>query len=398
MNYQKTCQNCGTVYYAQRSTSKFCSTTCRVNNHKLKSGKKAPAFLGKDYDMTSPRKPKGLEGINANIRALESRKTQLRGLYAQKASTNPKVIYTLLGAVFGGAVHELFTDKNNRSATGALWSVLAGGALGYISSEMIPPNQKETVENLNGIVSEVEDIDRKINSLEAYRQADKKKKSKASNVFMGDFTKEKQPVLLSSGFGMNSQGISKKNIVLGGMSDTVSLEELKSTRFNTLRFDYPYSNSIGNPEDNFMIMVWGTPGQGKSTWTLKFSEYLANNHGRLLYVASEEGKSVSLQNKVKGLRSNYMDFTEIREYSKLKRKLESDLKYRFIVIDSVNDMDMTYDQFKALRVRFPTRAFVIIMQATKQGKYKGDAKFMHDSDVTLKIEDYKPITEKTRFK
>jgi hypothetical protein len=38
------------------------------------------------------------------------------------------------------------------------------------------------------------------------------------------------------------------------------------------------------------------------------------------------------------------------------------------------------------------------MQATKAGNYKGDSAFGHDADVVMKLENYLPVIEKTRFR
>ena len=54
------------------------------------------------------------------------------------------------------------------------------------------------------------------------------------------------------------------------------------------------------------MMVYDKLGQGKSYFTLELLEYLASNFGTVLFNSSEEGASLSLQNKI-----NSFDMTNI---------------------------------------------------------------------------------------
>jgi predicted ATP-dependent serine protease len=179
--------------------------------------------------------------------------------------------------------------------------------------------------------------------------------------------------------------------------DVMSLSQFQNMMFETLDFSgSEYKDLIGNPQPNFLICIYGVAGNGKSTRALKFAEYLSNNHGRVLYNSSEEGFRASMQSKVKDFKANYFHISNHRKFDDLKNLIDKN-PARFIFIDSVNDMDITPEQLAQLRKKFPARGFVIVMQATKAGTYKGDSAFAHDADVIMKLENRQPIIEKTRF-
>ena len=86
----------------------------------------------------------------------------------------------------------------------------------------------------------------------------------------------------------------------------ISLESLKNKKFEALDFSDKWQELVGTPAANFCMVVYGNPGQGKSYFTLELSEYLASNFGTVLFNSSEEGASLSLQNKI-----NSFDMTNI---------------------------------------------------------------------------------------
>jgi KaiC/GvpD/RAD55 family RecA-like ATPase len=55
---------------------------------------------------------------------------------------------------------------------------------------------------------------------------------------------------------------------------------------------------IGDPSPNFSTMMFGKPKMGKSYLCIDFAVYLACNHGKVLFVAKEEGLDFTLQKKL----------------------------------------------------------------------------------------------------
>lgn len=179
--------------------------------------------------------------------------------------------------------------------------------------------------------------------------------------------------------------------------ETMSLHELQSKQFKTLDFMGEWKKLIGTPEQNFALMIYGQPGNGKSTFAVNLSEYLANNFGYVLYNSAEEGVSLSLQDKLKKINSEELRVSSFKDFEGIKKHLKQSLS-KFIVLDSVNHMNLTPEQVEELKKIDPTRGFITIHQVTKTGEFKGDNKFLHNCDIEIIVDEFVPLVKKNRYK
>jgi predicted ATP-dependent serine protease len=177
----------------------------------------------------------------------------------------------------------------------------------------------------------------------------------------------------------------------------ISLESLKSKKFKTLPFSDKWKDLIGTPEANFCMMVYGKPGQGKSYFTLELSEYLASKFGTILFNSSEEGSSLSLQNKIANFNMENIYLGDAKDINSLQLFLTQS-PYKFVVIDSINHINITPEDLRKLRGLHPTKAFICILQSTKSGDFKGSNEYEHDADISIKIDNKKAECMKTRYK
>ncbi|REC47849.1 MULTISPECIES: ATP-binding protein [Chryseobacterium] len=159
--------------------------------------------------------------------------------------------------------------------------------------------------------------------------------------------------------------------------------------FDTLAFDGEWKDSFGEPEKNFKMILYGGSGEGKTEFTVRFSKYLAG-FGKVSYISPEQGISKSLQDAIK---RNSMEevagkvmfltggtFDELLTYIKKSRS-------KFIIIDSLDYMKLTVDQFKILIAKFPKKAFIIIAWAKN-----GSPKSQHAKDIEFMC-DIKSLVE-----
>lgn len=169
----------------------------------------------------------------------------------------------------------------------------------------------------------------------------------------------------------------------------MSSKDLLTRQFVVMNLGPQWSDFFGRPKVNFKAMFYGLPGNGKSTFALKFAGHLANNLNRkVLYVSSEEGCNYTLRDKV--IRMNVASDNLF-----IAENLNCDLsKYDVIFIDSVNDMGLTTADLKALP---SDKAYVYIFQTTKDGEFRGNQQFMHDVDTVVKVHQMRATTEKNRF-
>ena len=148
-----------------------------------------------------------------------------------------------------------------------------------------------------------------------------------------------------------------------------------------------YGEFFGNPSKNFHLMVFGRPKNGKSIFTVQFAKYLSTL-GKVLYIASEEGFSATLQQKIRefGMANPNLDFGNFRDYEQIRDVLANN-HYQFVVIDSINFINLEPEDVEVLKAENPGTAFITIQQATKGGQFRGSQQFAHNCDMIVEIVD-----------
>lgn len=161
---------------------------------------------------------------------------------------------------------------------------------------------------------------------------------------------------------------------------------------------YPYKEMLGDISKTFTLFLHGGPGSGKTTFLLKFANDLAVSHGKVLYVSSEEFGSVTLVKKLKEMMGK-----EDEEEFKLPENLYfakglTDLTdYQFVILDSVNDLGLEIEDFKELKKIYQDTAFILILQNTKAGDYRGGKDWEHEVDIAGDVEEGILTIFKNRF-
>lgn len=166
----------------------------------------------------------------------------------------------------------------------------------------------------------------------------------------------------------------------------MSSSDLMDYDYEKYPFTGKWQKFMGQPSVGFHAMVFGIPKSGKSILCTQMAKYLADNFGSVLYVAAEEGFSMTLQNKIRefGMASDNLHYANFREYEQIKTALENN-EFDFVFLDSVNFMKITPEQMRELKHINPRTAFITIQQATKDGKFRGSQEYAHDADVIINV-------------
>jgi predicted ATP-dependent serine protease len=136
-------------------------------------------------------------------------------------------------------------------------------------------------------------------------------------------------------------------------------------------------------------MVFGKPKMGKSYLCIDFAAYLARNHGKVLYVAKEEGLDYTLQEKLNAVKHPNLFVTG---------ELQSDLSpFDFVFLDSVNRLGLAPEELRNLKARYPNKSFIYVFQSTKQGNFRGENSFQHDVDIVIEVPEKGKAVQMGRF-
>ncbi len=163
--------------------------------------------------------------------------------------------------------------------------------------------------------------------------------------------------------------------------------ELMNYQYQRLPFTGKWEQFVGQPSLNFHAMIYGRPKQGKSILAVQLAQYLSQTFGKVLYIASEEGFSVTLQNKIRefAMNNENLDFANFRSYDQIREALHM-RKYNFVFIDSVNFIKITPEDIEDLKAANKQTAFITIQQATKNGNFRGSQEFAHNCDMVIRVE------------
>lgn len=162
-------------------------------------------------------------------------------------------------------------------------------------------------------------------------------------------------------------------------------DELITKHFDTLEFEGKFAELIGKPSKLFSAIIWGLPKSGKSNFCLRFADYLQEYFGDVVYIAAEEGESVTLQEKFKQIGGSKITILESRDKNDIRAYLRQK-NCQFIFIDSINTAGIDNDFLELIKQENPTKSFISIVQATKSGNFKGDQALTHNCDFIIKVD------------
>jgi len=161
----------------------------------------------------------------------------------------------------------------------------------------------------------------------------------------------------------------------------ISSTKLANMEFETIGLHGKYNKLIGDPSVGFTAMVYGLPKSGKSTLCIDFAHHLAQNHGKVLYVALEEGFGYTLKEKFERLNAIHPNLI-------IADKIPQNLsQFNFVFIDSISKAGMTIEQLVKLHKQFPQTAFIFIFHSTKDGNFRGGQGFAHEVDCIIDVAD-----------
>ena len=133
----------------------------------------------------------------------------------------------------------------------------------------------------------------------------------------------------------------------------VTVNGLTSRKFKTYEFTGVWKDTFGSPETNCRWFVFGESGNGKTSFLTQLANYVAKNFGKVAYVSSEEGFSVSL---IKAFERAKLSKEERKKvlvyehltYEQLTNEIKTKRGVKLWILDSINYLNYTADETKEL--------------------------------------------------
>jgi len=137
---------------------------------------------------------------------------------------------------------------------------------------------------------------------------------------------------------------------------TRSPAHIRERNIETYNFTGEWTKIFGSPDIRFSSLIRGEAKSGKSSYCTMFAKEVSQ-WGKVLYVSAEERiNSVTLQERLKrfDVTSRKIRFTDARTVDEIDQLLRRG-GFRFIIIDSIQHVKMTIDDWTQLRNKYKRR-------------------------------------------
>ena len=169
--------------------------------------------------------------------------------------------------------------------------------------------------------------------------------------------------------------------------------EILNMRIPRLEFDGPWEASMGKPAKSGVWLIWGQPGNGKTSFVMQLAKYLCR-FDKVVYDSLEESTGLSVQ---MSMRRHRMDEVN-RRFQVLDRESIDQLIVRLqkrksagiAIIDSFQYSGLGYKGFQALKEALPGKLLIFVSHADGMRPAGRIAKKVeYDADIKILVEGFR---------
>lgn len=177
-----------------------------------------------------------------------------------------------------------------------------------------------------------------------------------------------------------------------------------------------FKEFLGNISYPFRMLVWGMPGDGKSTFCMRLANEITNQY-KILYVSGEEAldsdttkdkqeRSIAPKNLNSCVFINRLPANQEEWKGVFEDHSNDNFRLRYIAVfyDSITKLGITPFYIDAVKSDCNMNYFngqvshIFISHAHKDGStYRGDGSWGHEVDIVIRCEKGIAIIEKNRF-
>jgi len=177
------------------------------------------------------------------------------------------------------------------------------------------------------------------------------------------------------------------------MSKIINMRILQKKQYKYIEnLSEKWNASMGKVDEHFIMLIWGSSANGKSSFTMELVNDLSRM-GTTLYVSLEEGHTLSLQSNV--MRHISPDNKNVRfadhkmDYETLLQLLDKKRSPKITIIDSLQYWAIDYRKYQQLKERYPKKSFIFVSHANgKLPDGKTGSKIMYDAGIKVRIEGF----------
>lgn len=195
-----------------------------------------------------------------------------------------------------------------------------------------------------------------------------------------------------------------------------SINEIKNWKFKTPDLPPQWRDHLGNVPSNFRMLIKGKPKNGKTEYSIQLTKMLSALGLKSAYNSPEQGKSPSFQQAI--IRNNMEDVKgkwmlcgkQCKTFDGWFKYLERPNSGHVILLDSVDRMKLTDENYVKLDERFPNKIIIMVcwnnpMSAASKAieyyvdiivdvsQFKADSASRYGGNKPFVIWDRKPLVE-----
>lgn len=170
-------------------------------------------------------------------------------------------------------------------------------------------------------------------------------------------------------------------------------KDIEAKKYECFDWDGEWLDAFGNPAMNSRWFVLGPSASGKSSFVMQLAKKLCE-YGTTLYMSYEEGVGMEFQRRLKLMKMNDVQGRFVvspdDSYDEIMERLSRPKSPRFVIIDSFQVSEWTYEQAMELMRHFPQKGFVFVSQEMKgQPMGKAAIRLRYIADMKLRVAGYK---------
>lgn len=175
-----------------------------------------------------------------------------------------------------------------------------------------------------------------------------------------------------------------------------SIADLMRYKPTKLPFEGRWRAIIGRPELSGVWVIWGSSGNGKTSFAMQLTKYLST-FCKIAYNSLEEGFSESLKRSVTraGIAEGDKRIVILSEkIAALEERLKSDSKLKIVVIDSLQYFGLKASEVDDFLKRFDRKVLLIFISHAEGKEPKGNTaqSLRYHSNVKIFVQGYKAFT------
>ena len=177
------------------------------------------------------------------------------------------------------------------------------------------------------------------------------------------------------------------------MGQALSVNKVLNAKFHLLEMDGEWLSAIGKPELTGSWMIYGAPKNGKTTFAMMLAKNLSR-FCRVAYDSVEEGLSQSIQMSMERVGMSEVGgrvvLLDKEPFGELVKRLNKQKSPDVVIIDSVQFMGLTFDEYKRLKTAFPDKLFVYVSHVNgRQPEGQVAKRIWRDANVYFRIEGHR---------